>query len=290
VNRVQSENASNTMTLRTVHGVRVATLTPPRYRRTCVVAMGFGAWLDPYELQRFSRLADQLDARLVVAESPGLGLRGASLTGQERAALLTGRYGPVALRMLEAAINELPAATPVHLLGYSMGASLATAMTAHSPATPVTSLTLIEPVATRARSPVGLMASVHREDHLIDSYLQENAAISGSIAPSDRTRGAAQPARNHLDQALMAAALCWGRLPEDLKRCARRQPPLPVLIVHGRTSQLARPEDVATLASTAADMGLDTTTVAVEGSHGLWQSLPRVDELALHIEQFWSTT
>lgn len=290
MNGLQSEKVSNIMTLRTVYGVRVATFTPPQHRRTCVVAMGFGAWLDPYELQRFSRLADQLDARLIVAESPGLGLRRTSLTGRERAALLTGHYGPVALRMLAAALNQLPAPTPVHLLGYSMGASIATAMTAHSPAKPVTSLTLIEPVATRPRNPVGLVASVHREDQLIDSYLQENTAITGSVAPSDRTHGAAQPARNHLDQALMAAALCWGRLPEDLKRCARRQPPPHVLLVHGRTSHLARPEDVATLASTATDIGLHTTTVAVEGSHGLWQSMPRVDELALYIDQFWSTT
>ena len=287
---VLSEPAATVVTIRTIHGVRVAVLAPPHHRRTCVAVMGFGAWLDPFELQRFTRLSQVLDAQLIVVESPGLGQPGTSLTRQERVALLAGRYAPVAQRMLAAATTQIQTGQRVHLLGYSMGTSIVTAMAAHDPATSVTSLTLIEPVATRTWNPAELVASVHRENQLIDGYLQETAAVPGSVGPSDRIPDAPRPARNTLDQLLLAAGLSWGRLATDLRACADRQPPPPVLFVHGRTSQLSRPGAVADLARSARDRGLEVTDVTIDGSHGLWQSLPRVDELAQHIDQFWSTT
>lgn len=274
----------------TVHGIRVAAVTPPHHRRTCVVAMGFGAWLDPFELQRFTRLAQALRVRLLVVESPGLGNPGTSLTRRERGALLTGRYTPVARRMLAAATSVIPKRERVHLLGYSMGASIVTAMAADRSSPPALSLTLIEPVATRVWNPAALVTAVHRENGLIDSYLLENRNIPGSIIPSDRIPHAPQPARKARDQFLLAAGLVRGRIGPDLQQCADSHPHLPVMLVHGRASLLSRPAQVASLARSARERGLTVTDTTVDGGHGLWQSLPRVEDLATHINQFWATT
>ena len=273
----------------TAHGVRIATVAPERPHGTCVVAMGFGAWLEPFELQRFSRLADQLGVRLVVLETPGLGYEGTALTRRERAALLAGRYSPLGSRMMAAATSVTGRGEPVHLLGYSLGTSIAAAMAASRHAPPISSLVLVEPVAARTWNPLVLARSVGEEDAVIDDYLDETAAVPDAVAPSDRVDGAPDPARNQLDQLLLATALGWGRLAHDLGRFASRQPSPDVLVVHGSTSVLSSPQATASLAQELDAMRCRVTDVEIEGGHGIWQSLPRVDLLGEHVRAFWGS-
>lgn len=271
----------------TVHGVRIATVTPERPRATCVVAMGFGAWHDAFELQRFTRLADLLDARLVVLETPGLGYEGTTLTRRERAALLSGRYSRLGTRMMAAATSVTSPGEPVHLLGYSLGTSVAAAMAASRHAPRISSLVLVEPVAARTWNPLVLARSVSEEDAVIDDYLDETAAVADAVAPSDRVEGAPGPARNQVDQLLLGTALSWGRLTGDLSRFAARQPSPDVLVVHGSTSVLSPPPINAVLARRLGALGCRVTDVELEGGHGIWQSLPRVDLLGAHVRTFW---
>lgn len=46
---------------------------------TFVVAQGFKAWIEPFELQRFRLLARTLRARVIIAETPGFGAAGSRL-------------------------------------------------------------------------------------------------------------------------------------------------------------------------------------------------------------------
>ncbi|CAL8974601.1 hypothetical protein TESS_TESS_02806 [Tessaracoccus sp. O5.2] len=120
--------------------------------RLCVAFMGYGGWLEPFEYGLFTRLARQLAARIVIVETPGLGTAGTRLRPRERGALLVGSFLPVGRRMLRCALAGLEAvgADPrqgIHILGYSMGASVAAAAT--SVATndlTVRTLTLVEPI------------------------------------------------------------------------------------------------------------------------------------------------
>lgn len=273
----------------TVHGVRIATVTPEQPRGSCIVAMGFGAWLDDFELQRFSRLATLLGTRLVVLETPGLGYEGTALTGRERAALLTGRYSRLGGRMMAAASSVTRPGEPVHLLGYSLGTSVAAAMAASRHAPQITSLVLVEPVAAHTWNPLVLARSVVEEDAVIDGYLDETAALPGTVAPSDRTDGAPGPARNRVDQLLLGTALSWGRLAGDLGRFAARQPSPEVLVVHGTTSVLSPPSANADLERRLTALGCRVTDATMEGGHGIWQSLPRVDLLGEHVRAFWDS-
>lgn len=270
----------------TVHGVRIATVTPQRPRGTCVVAMGYGAWHDDFELQRFTRLADLLGVRLVVLETPGLGFEGTALTRRERAALLSGRYSRLGDRMMAAATSRT-GGDAVHLLGYSLGTSVAAAMATSRHAPRISSLVLVEPVAARTWNPLVLARSVREEDALIDDYLDETAAVPDAVAPSDRVDGAPRPARNQVDQLLLGTALSWGRLTSDLGRFAARQPSPNVLVVHGSTSVLSPPPANAALVLKLDALGCHVTGVEMEGSHGIWQSLPRVDLLGEHVRAFW---
>jgi pimeloyl-ACP methyl ester carboxylesterase len=271
----------------TVHGVRIATVTPERPHGTCVVAMGFGAWHDAFELQRFTRLAGLLGVRLVVLETPGLGYEGTALTRRERAALLSGRYSRLGARMMAAATSATGPGEPVHLLGYSLGTSVAAAMAASRHAPRISSLVLVEPVAARTWNPLVLARSVAEEDAVIDDYLDETAGVPDAVAPSDRVDGAPSPARNQLDQLLLGTALSWGRLAGDLGRFASRQPAPDVLVVHGSASVLSPPATNAALVRWLATLGCRVSDVEMEGSHGIWQSLPRVDVLGGHVRSFW---
>lgn len=272
-----------------MHGVRIATVTPERPRGTCVVAMGYDAWHDAFELQRFTRLADLLGVRLVVLETPGLGFEGTALTRRERVALLSGRYSPLGARMMAAATSRTGGGEPVHLLGYSLGTSVAAAMAASRHAPRISSLVLVEPVAARTWNPLVLARSVGEEDAAVDDYLDETAAVPNTVAPSDRVDGAPSPARNQVDQLLLGTALSWGRLASDLGRFAAQQPAPDVLVVHGCTSVLSPPPANAALIRRLDALGCRVTDVEMKGSHGIWQSLPRVDLLGERVRAFWDS-
>lgn len=272
---------------RSVDGIRVGLLTPEAPKRSCIAVMGFGAWLDPFEYQRFALLAHRLEARITIVETPGLGAYRLRASGGERRALLTGDYAPLARRMLHAglAVAVPGGAEGVHLLGYSMGASLATDMAAAQLVPRLASLTLVEPVGAQTWNPLVLIRAIRREDRLIDTYLQETATVRDAVAPSDRVPGAPGPFRSVLDQILLPQALCWGRLGHQVGLIAQTGASL--LVIHGTESQLSRPAAVDRLVQRARRGGVTATAVAVAGSHGIWQSLPRVAAIADLLSAKW---
>lgn len=275
------------------HGLNWVVLGARDAQYACVASMGFGAWLDPFERQRFALLAKRLEARIVIVESPGLGEPVTRLLWRERAALSTGSFTPLAARTLNAAREAListgsASSSPLHLIGYSMGASLAASMAANPDGgMRVSSLTLVEPVAVRRWRPRSLIAAVRAENTDIDTYLRQNEAVPGAVPPSDRVPGAPTPTTSRLDQSLLAAALCWGQIPATLARTVQTRPNLPVLFLHGSTSALSQPRRIAQLVADLRARGLDVTGHTMPGGHGIWQSLPMVEEMVSPIRAMW---
>lgn len=266
-------------------GLRVALVDPEDADgRRFVVAMGYAAWLDDFELQRFRLLARELRARLVVVETPGHGTgTGASrLTAAERRALLLrADLRPVAERMLAAAVAADPALldAPVGVIGYSLGSSLGTAMAqvllARTGAG-VPALVLVEPVAGRRWRPLDLVRATRAEDRLVDVALAENVGIAGVVEPWDRRPSADPPRHDRLDLLLLANALRAGDLAEQV---ARSRAAL-LVVVHGAESRLSLPAAVGDVLAAARAAGTRTEELEMRGSHGLWHSLPSVRRLA----------
>lgn len=271
-----------------VDGVRVSTVEAHQPVRTCIAAMGFGAWLEPFEDQRFLLVAQRLRARVVVVETPGLGETPSHATGRERLALLHGDYGPLARRMLRSALAVTGGEDEeTHLLGYSMGASVAAEMAAAGLVAKPASLTLVEPVAAQAWNPVELGRAVLHEGAVVDRYLSETAGVAGACGPFDRAAHESRPSRSLLDQALLPMALCWGRLGRSIDAYARFGGPL--FVIRGRDSLLSRGAAVSRLVQRAARQGVDARETIVPGGHGLWQSLPRVERLADTLASEWDS-
>lgn len=274
--------------------LNAAVLTPhsaPRW--TFAVTMGYGAWVEPFELQRFQLLAGELQARLVIVETPGNGTVGSHLTRAERWALLRhSDFGPVAARMLQAATLAYPAlgnrpepGERFGVLGYSLGTSVGTALaTAWAARTgqPVDALVLVEPVAGstwRARS---LMSATQAEDGLVDRALADNVRIAGAVVPFDRRDSGEQaPRRNELDLALLANGLRRGNLPRELTAAGARH----VVIARGRGSLLSHADAGAQLTLAARAGGSHVDELVMEGTHALWHSLPTVQRLARFLDQ-----
>lgn len=267
-------------------GVRLSIVDPGDAPRTCVVLLGHMAWLEPFELQRFELLAAELRSRLVVVESAGLG-ESAPLSWAERRALLAGHYRPVASRLLNAVGEVVPAGESLDLIGYSMGATMASAIAAVDPAR-FTSLTLVEPVGFRAWNPIQLIAAVYHESKSTPEYLVETAGHGASIpAPWQHNPLAPSPRRNLLDQSLLGGGLSWGRTHADLHAIVGHDTAPSVLLIHGDNSRLSPAAAVQSLGQSLAATGAHVNTVEVPGGHGLWHSLPRVQGLAREITTHW---
>lgn len=267
----------------------VACVDPfPDTERVFVVAMGFGACLEPFEVQRFGVLAAALRARLLVVETPGFSFTPTSLLRPERMALLRADYGPVATRMLTAALSVDATSSrqqPLGVIGYSLGASIAAAMarvanTQFDREVELESLVLVEPVANRPWSGPQLLTAMRAEDKLIDDYLKTNEDIPGAVVPTDRLPGAPSPQHRHLDLLLLANALRAGRLIEDVRAAAAGHEGLKVVVAHGASSRLSRLDACQRMVRQCREAGVSVEDVAVPGSHGLWQSLHAVDDLA----------
>jgi pimeloyl-ACP methyl ester carboxylesterase len=276
----------------------VACVDPiPDPERAFVVAMGFGACLEPFELQRFGVLAAALQARLLVVETPGFSLTRTALLANERRALLRADFRPVAARMLAAALSldhtrsldhTCHEHRPLSVIGYSMGASLAAAMAgvAHNQSQSTVrleSVVLVEPVANQRWSVRHLLAAMRAEDKLIDGYLRTNEDIPGAVMPTDRIPGAPSPRQRRLDLLLLTNALRAGRLVDDVRAAAAGHHDLKVVVAHGASSRLSQMASCQRMVHQCRNTGISVQDVVVPGNHGLWQSLPAVDDLAQKI-------
>lgn len=235
---------------------------------TFVVAQGFLAWIEPFEMQRFRLIAQLLAARLIVVETPGCGTGGARLSWPQRRGLLAGNFRGPAARMFGAAAALLNPGETVSVLGYSMGASVAVALAeaAARAGFPVQDLVLVEPVALRRWRLRQLVAAAHRESRWVGGYFDSNAANSGAAEPWPRRLGG-NPSRWRVDLLLAGAALRRGALGEEIPTTSAAA----VTVVLAADSELTR--GVVVPASPACRI------VTVPGRHGFWHSLPAVAAL-----------
>lgn len=263
--------------------------------RLCVAFMGYGGWLEPFEYGLFTRLAQQLAARIVIVESPGLGAAGTRLSPGERAALLGGSFVPVGRRMLRSALAGLRAVGTdpdqgIHILGYSMGASVAAAAT--SAATndlTVRTLTLVEPIAIKAWVPWRLLKASSDELRDRDESTRLSHRLAGAPARWDSEPGVLRPARSSLDQALLPAALCWPTIPAYLASIGRTRPDLRVLIINGDASRMSPPAAVHRLLRSARTTGINISAGTVRGGHLFWHDVPLLQEAGEQVGAHWDS-
>lgn len=272
----------STRTVSTDNGqLPVAVIAPVITTTTFVVAMGYAARLDDFELQRFRLLAQELRARLVVVQTPGHGAPASRLTPRERWALLArSDFGPVARRMLQAAATADPSilTTRTGVLGYSLGASLGTAIAAElreRTGRPVPRLVLVEPVAGRPWRPLDLAGATRAEDGLVDEALAQNEDVARAVGPSDRQPEVSTPRLDRIDLLLLANALRAGRLGAQVVASGATH----VVVVRGRDSRLSLPGAVTDVVNAARTAGRHVDELTMHGTHALWHSLPSVRRL-----------
>ncbi|CAM5562521.1 hypothetical protein [Streptomyces avidinii] len=267
---------------------------------TFVVAQGFLAFVEPFEMQRFQVIAPALRARLVVVETPGAGFAASRLLPAERRALLRGDFTVLARRMLRAAteytasLDTADPPGPLGVLGYSLGASLATAMAVVSAGTtahpPVESVVLVEPVALRRWSAAGLIAAVRHENRLVQPYLDRTATVPGAVRPLHARPEESPTTRRRADLLLLGNALRAARLTDDLKTAAHRweREPTPrphrLIVVRGDGSTLSPRQQNHDLVAAAERHGITARLVGVPGPHAFWQSLPAVAAAATQLD------
>ncbi len=262
--------------------VVVGVITPDEHRRTVTAFLGHSAVLDAYELQRFRLLAKLTASRFVVVETPGCGTRPTRLLPDERCALLQSDLAPLATRMDVAAVTAIGSASHT-ILGYSLGASLAAAAVPgrRESGTSPCEVVLVEPVGIRRWSAAGLYQAARAEDRLIDPYLAETADTPGAVPPADQVPGSPRPFRRRIDMLATINALRAGRLADDLT--AGVTATTTVVVARGTSSHYSDPDSCARIGQRVRDCGGRAIDVAVPGSHGLWHSLPRVEDLALRL-------
>jgi hypothetical protein len=247
---------------------------------TFVVAQGFLSWIEEFEMQRFQWIARILGARVIIVEVPGFGVAGSRLLPRERRALLSGDFGRLAARMLEAALSTIDGADhdgPLSFLGYSMGASVATGMAkvAAVEGRPVENLVLVEPVGLQRWKLRDLVAATRREDRWIADYVAANGVVDGAAAPWNQRRGVRPATKRRLDLVLLGAALRHGGLGLDLGAAVavRR-----VVVVRGDRSELSAVGCQPELAA-LRQRGVAVTELSVPGHHAFWHSLPAVNDM-----------
>ncbi len=251
---------------------------------TFIVAQGFKSWIETFELQRFQRIARMLHARLIISETPGFGAPGSRLLPGERQKLLGGDFGAVATRMFAAAVADLDGESDrtLSFLGYSMGASVATAMAKAAAAQgwAVNSLVLVEPVALRKWRLWRLIATIARENRWLADYLAANEAVDGAVTPWDQRPGVRPPTRRRLDLLVLGAAVRRGALARDLHTVVT---PRQVVIVRGDRSEISRGRSHPILTAMRG-RGVATAELSVPGPHAFWQSLPAVEAMTRHLD------
>lgn len=253
--------------------------------RTFVVVQGFQSWIETFEMQRFQLIARTLRARLIIVEVPGFGVAGSRLLPSERRALLAGDFAPLATRMFEAATSMLgddDRDEPVSFLGYSMGASLASAMAtvAATRHRDVDVLVLVEPVALHRWKLRELVAATRREDRWIADYVATNDMVPDAEAPWDQRPGVRPPTKRRRDLLLLGSALRYGGLAEQL--LTPPAAPQRVIMVRGNRSALSGAA-YAPIIAALRQRGIDATELVMPGHHAFWHSLPAVEVMTQHV-------
>ncbi len=247
--------------------------------RTFIAAQGFGAQVEPSEMRRFTLIARRLRARIVVVETPGFGVGGSRLLQPERDQLRTGDFGPLGARLFDAAMQVIDDVDDGRLsfLGYSLGASLAGAMTAAATARgwAVDGLVLVEAVALARWSLDGLLIATKRERHWDAAYLDMNHGY-----PEAPAVGHPVNIRRHthqlIDQMALGAALRFG----DLVRQVQSLSPAPYCVVVVRAEESALTASVRPSVAALRASGMRVSDLVVGGHHGFWHSLPLVARFA----------
>ena len=267
-------------TLGECDGLAVATVGDVAAQRQVLAFMGIDACLEPFELQRFALLARLWDAQLTVVDAPGCGSGRGRLTATERRGLLRGDFTAVVRRMVAVAREHHAAlrATPVGLLGYSMGASMAASAAADPGLLDTSAMVLVEPVGIRRWNTVSLLRSLYLEGRVIDRYMDNNDAFPDAVLPMVR-RGDSPAHRNLRDLAELGLAVGRGKLTRDLVR-AKVIRDFDIQVVHGRRSKLSPASDVQDFLRRCRRASIAVHDVPVRGHHALWQSLPDVAALA----------
>jgi len=255
---------------------------------TVIVTLGFLACVEPFEMQRFQMIADLAGARLAVVETPGFGYARSRLLPDEYRCLRRGDFTAVGRRMLSAvriAIGEDTDTGPIGLLGYSLGSStgaaLARVANTEVPGPWIDTVVLVEPVALRRWSAGRLVSAMLRENRHVQPYLDETAALDGTVQPQDRRPAEAPTTHRRADLLTLANALRYARLGPDLIASAgnRERPIRRLVVVQGDSSLLSPRQKASRLVSALDDHGVAASIVRAPGHHAFWQSLPRVAEL-----------
>lgn len=275
-------------------GTSVAVIEPTEHPISdVVVLMGFRAWLDPFEIQRFRLLSERLSARLVVPETPGISTHRSRLKVEEAGGLLRGDLGPVATRMWRATRDRVPDlghTRPLQVVGYSLGASMAAAMlaatnTCEMPA--LTSLNLIEPVATHRWPILRLLRRVSEEDRRTAAYLARNRRWAGVVLPSENILEGPRPVAHLPSLVAQGAAMRAGGLITALQSAVAEHH-VPTLMVRGEASLLSTTAGCQRVVAALQAMDAPVIDLPVPGGHALWHSLDDVVALAERVRAEWA--
>lgn len=248
---------------------------------TLVSTLGAFSRLDPFETDRYQRLAALQERRIAIVETPGW-TKGTKLDRIARAELRAGRFTSIGRAMGESAatVVGLEPGSEASVLGYSLGCSTATAMAAWfvDRGIRLRHLTLVEPVALTPRTPSRLVAVNTWEGLFSARHLRENRALDDLPKSSAANFG---DTRRLPDPLHLLWALSRGRLPEQVTALARRTPGLGVTLIRGGSSQLVRKKDIRALGAVLRALGADVELRVVTGAHhALWHSRPMVGRLA----------
>ncbi|MCA2272427.1 alpha/beta fold hydrolase [Mycobacterium intracellulare] len=266
-----------------INGLSAASVGQPDSARQVLVFMGIMAWIEPFELQRLSLLAQAWNARVTAVDAPGCGYGGTRLTPSQRRALRCGDFAAVARQMVLTAQAHNPQLRHGHttVVGYSLGSSLAAAAAADPGLMRVKNMLLVEPVALRRRTVAALLRAVRSENRVVNEYLDLNEGIAGQVEPPQR-RSEPIPPWSTIDIAHLGYGLSRGQLARNLVS-SRQIQRFSVQVVHGIDSTLSPPADVRSLIRQCRRDGLVMHDIAVTGRHALWHSLSEVTKLAARV-------
>lgn len=248
---------------------------------TLISTLGAFSRLDPFETDRYQRLATAQHRRVAVVETPGW-TKGTRLTRTDREQLRSGEFHSIGTSMGEAVVRAAHVAPgeEVSVLGYSMGCSTATAMALWCAENELKlrHLTLVEPVALVAMPPTELVARNTWEGLFARRHLQENHHLTEIPTPSVGHLG---DRRRLPDPLHLLWALSRGRLGDAVREVARTCPGLAVTLIRGGSSRLVDQGAVRALAASLHELGATVDTRIVVGAHhALWHSRPTVGRLA----------